>query len=95
VEIARALAGNPLVLLMDEPAAGLTGREVEELDELLKAIRSLGVTILLIEHHVQLVMGISDRITVLDYGRKLSEGQPDEVKRDPAVIEAYLGYEMK
>lgn len=91
VEIARALAVNPYVLLMDEPAAGLTRKEISELDNLINNIREFGVTILLIEHHVDLVMGISDTVTVLDYGRKISEGDPGTVRRDPAVIKAYLG----
>ena len=95
VEIARALALNPYLLLMDEPAAGLTGKEIEELDNLINDIRRLSITILLIEHHVNLVMGISDTVTVLDYGRKISEGDPETVRRDPAVIMAYLGGRLK
>jgi len=91
VEIARALALNPYLLLMDEPAAGLTVREIRELDNLINNIRNFGLTIFLIEHHVNLVMGISDKVTVLDYGRKICEGDPDSVRRDPAVIKAYLG----
>jgi branched-chain amino acid transport system permease protein len=91
VEIARALAVNPYLLLMDEPAAGLTRKEISELDNLINNIREFGVTILLIEHHVDLVMGISNTVTVLDYGRKISEGDPEAVRRDPAVIKAYLG----
>ncbi len=91
VEIAKALALNPTLLLMDEPAAGLTGKEIDDLDDVINRIQKLGTTILLIEHHVELVMGVSDTITVLVYGEKLSEGNPDEVRRDPAVIEAYLG----
>jgi branched-chain amino acid transport system permease protein len=91
VEIARALALNPFLLLMDEPAAGLTGREIKDLDNLINNIRRFGITILLIEHHVDLVMGISDAITVLDYGRKISEGDPKTVRNDPTVIRAYLG----
>ncbi len=95
VEIARALALNPYLLLMDEPAAGLTGREIQELDNIVNNIRNFGLTIFLIEHHVNLVMGISDTVTVLDYGRKISEGNPDFVRRDPAVIKAYLGGKVK
>lgn len=91
VEIARALALNPYLLLMDEPAAGLTNKEIKELDNLINNIRKLDVTVLLIEHHVDLVMGISDTITVLDYGRKISEGDPETVRNDPTVIRAYLG----
>jgi ABC-type branched-subunit amino acid transport system ATPase component/ABC-type branched-subunit amino acid transport system permease subunit len=95
VEIARALALNPYLLLMDEPAAGLTGREIQELDNLINNIRNFGLAVFLIEHHVNLVMGISDTVTVLDYGRKISEGAPDLVRRDPAVIKAYLGGTVK
>ncbi len=95
VEIARALALNPYLLLMDEPAAGLTGKEIQELDNIVNNIRNFGLTIFLIEHHVNLVMGISDTVTVLDYGRKISEGNPDLVRRDPAVIKAYLGGKVK
>jgi ABC-type branched-subunit amino acid transport system ATPase component len=95
VEIARALALNPYLLLMDEPAAGLTVREIQELDNLINNIRNFGLTIFLIEHHVKLVMGISDEVTVLDYGRKICEGDPDSVRRDPVVIKAYLGGTVK
>jgi len=91
VEIARALALNPYLLLMDEPAAGLTGKEIKDLDNLLNNIRKYNISVLLIEHHVDLVMSLSDTITVLDYGRKISEGDPETVRNDPAVIRAYLG----
>jgi len=91
VEIARALAVNPSLLMLDEPAAGLTRKEISDLDNLINNIREFGVTILLIEHHVDFVMGISDKVTVLEYGKKLAEGNPEKMKRDPAVIEAYLG----
>jgi ABC-type branched-subunit amino acid transport system ATPase component/ABC-type branched-subunit amino acid transport system permease subunit len=91
VEVARALALNPYLLLMDEPAAGLTGREVKDLDNLINNIRKYNISVLLIEHHVDLVMSLSDTITVLDYGRKISEGNPETVRNDPAVIRAYLG----
>jgi branched-chain amino acid transport system ATP-binding protein len=92
VEIARALIGEPKVLLLDEPAVGLSQTRVEELDLLLRRIRDeRGVTILMIEHVVQLVMGVCDRITVLNSGRKIAEGTAEEVSRDPEVVEAYLG----
>ncbi len=91
LEIARALASKPKVLLLDEPAAGLNPAESKDLVELIRRIRESGVSVLLIEHHMPLVMDISDRIAVLHYGRKIAEGTPTEVRHDPAVCEAYLG----
>ena len=93
LEIARALATHPRLLLLDEPAAGLNPQETQELIQVISQIRDLGITILLIEHHMQVVMGICNEITVLNYGKMIAHGTPDQIQNNQEVITAYLGVE--
>jgi len=93
LEIARALAARPRLLLLDEPAAGLNPSETREIDELIRSIAERGITVVLVEHNMKLVMEVSQRVLVLHEGRKLAEGDPREVSEHPAVVEAYLGTE--
>jgi ABC-type branched-subunit amino acid transport system ATPase component len=93
VQIARALVGEPKILLLDEPASGMGVREIEKVEEIIRAIRGSGVTVVVVSHDVKMLMNLSDLVTVLNFGEKIAEGPPAEIRSNPRVLEAYLGAE--
>ena len=95
LEIARAMAGQPRLIMLDEPTAGLTPTEIHQTRNCILRLKEQGVTVLLVEHNMDLVMDISDTIIVLNYGQKIAEGDPEEIQRDQRVIDAYLGWEVE
>jgi branched-chain amino acid transport system ATP-binding protein len=93
VQIARALIAEPKLLLLDEPASGMGGREIEKVEEIIRKVREMGVTVVVVSHDVKMLMNLSDHVTVLNFGERIAEGTPEEIQRDPRVLEAYLGVE--
>ena len=93
VQIARALIANPRLLLLDEPASGMGTKEMEKVEDIIRSVREMGVTIAVVSHDVKMLMNLSDLVTVLNFGQRIAEGVPEQIQKDPRVLEAYLGTE--
>ena len=93
VQIARTLVGDPKILLLDEPASGMGVREIEKVEDIIRTIRASGITVVVVSHDVKMLMNLSDLVTVLNFGEKIAEGRPEEIRTNPRVLEAYLGAE--